>query len=214
MPDILTITRLNPNKPAVAITFDDGPSEHTTQILNTLQQYDGRVTFFVMGSLVEANKTKILRAFNMRNEIICHAWDHKDLTKLSGRKIKKQLFDTIAAIAKLTGTVSLMFRPPYGFTNKKVEKISLKLGLSIIHWSVDPEDWDRENVNDEMIYTKIMNDVKDGSIILCHDTHEHTANAMKRIIPELIERGYQLVTVSELLQNKYGTLEPGKIYND
>jgi len=209
-PKVLEINRLDPKKPVVALTFDDGPSIFTTHILNTLQQYEGRVTFFVEGNKIAGNETKIARAHNMRNEIICHSWDHLDMTKLSGRAIKKQLIDTITAIARITQTASLMFRPPYGYINKKVEKIAQKLGLAIILWSVDPRDW--ESPNAEAVYNHIMTEVKDGDIILCHDVHKSTAEAMTRVIPELLEKGYQLVTVSELLLHKNGSIEPGKIY--
>jgi len=201
-----------PTKPIVAITFDDGPSEYTTRILNTLQQHGGRVSFFVLGSKVEEKKSKISRALHMGCEIICHGWDHKDMTTLSSRAIKKQLINTITAIAKVTGTVSLMFRPPYGRINKKVEKISEKLGLAIVNWSLDPNDWKTQDAG--AVYTEIINNIKDGDIILCHDIYKSTAEAMSRVIPELIYQGYQLVTVSELLHTKYGEIEPGKLYSN
>ena len=209
-PKILEINRLDPKKPIVALTFDDGPSKYTTHILNLLEQYEGRVTFFVEGSKIAGNETKITRAHNMRNEIICHSWNHLDMTKLSGRAIKKQLIDTITAIARITQGASLMFRPPYGYLNKKVEKIAQKLGLAIILWSVDPRDWESKNA--KSVYDHIMKNVKDGDIILCHDVHKSTAIAMTRLIPVLIEQGYQLVTVSELLHHKYGEIEPGRVY--
>jgi len=200
-----------PTKPIIALTFDDGPSIHTSRILDTLQQHGGRVSFFVEGSKIDEHKSKVLRASHMECEIICHAWEHKDLTTLSSRAIKKQLIDTITAIAKVTGTVSLMFRPPYGGVNKKVEKIALKLGLAIIHWSADPEDWKIHNAG--AIYSYIMDNVKDGDIVLCHDNYDSTATAMSRVIPDLIAQGYQLVTVSELLIQKYGEIEPGRLYH-
>jgi len=201
---------IDPSRPVVALTFDDGPSEYTSKILNTLQQYSGSVSFFVLGSKIAENKSKILRAMHMENEIICHSWDHPDLTKLSSKEIKKQLFDTIAEIAKVTGTVSLMFRPPYGYINKKVEKTAQKLGLAIINWSVDPNDWKFQDA--DYVYSTIMNESKDGDIVLCHDTYDTTAEAICRVIPELTKQGYQLVTVSELLIYKYGFIEPGKLY--
>jgi len=203
--------KIDLNKPIVALTFDDGPSEHTTKILNTLEQCDARASFFVMGNKVEEEKTKILRALYMGCEIICHAWDHKDLTTLSSRAIKKQLVDTITAIAKVTQTVSLFFRPPYGYTNKKVEKVAQKLGLSVVRWSVDPKDWQIHDA--EIVYSNIMSEVKNGDIILCHDTSKSTADAMSHLIPDLIEHKCQLVTVSELLLLKYGKLEPGRVYD-
>jgi len=202
--------KINPKKPIVALTFDDGPSEYTTKILNTLQQYEGRVSFFVLGNRVEANKSKINRAVHMGCEIICHSWDHPDLTKISGSKIKKQLINTITAIAKITNGASLMFRPPYGYINKKVEKIANKLGLALILWSIDPRDWESRNADE--VYNYIMKYVKDGDIVLCHDVHETTAEAMSRLIPDLTEQGYQLVTVSELLVHKYGEIIPGLTY--
>jgi len=202
--------KINPKKPIVALTFDDGPSEHTTKILNTLQQYEGRVSFFVLGCKVAENESKINRAVHMGNEIICHSWNHPDFTKLSAGKIKKQLISTIIEIAKITNDASLMFRPPYGYINKKVEKTANNLGLATILWSVDPRDWESQNA--EEVYNYIMKYVKDGDIVLCHDVHESTAEAMSRLIPDLVEQGYQLVTVSELLIQKYGKIEPGKLY--
>jgi len=210
MPNILQPRKVNPNKPVVALTFDDGPSVHTTRILNVLQQYDERATFFVQGNKVEEHKTKILRATHMGCEIVCHAWDHTDLTTISKRKIEKQLFETIKAIAKVTGDVSLMFRPPYGYINDKVRKVAHNLGLAIINWSLDPRDW--ESLSANAIYDYIATNVQNGDIILCHDVHESTAEAMERLIPDLVEQGCQLVTVTELLLYKYGKIIPGRLY--
>jgi len=203
---------IDSTKPFVALTFDDGPSEFTTQILDTLHRYGGRVSFFVTGNKVNEHKGKILRATAMDCEIICHSWDHTDMTKLSSRKIKKQIYETIAAIATITGKVSLMFRPPYGNLNEKVEKVARKLGIAIVNWSVDPKDWETQNA--EETYTYIIENMKSGDIVLCHDVYEATAVAMSRLIPRLLAEGWQLVTVSELLHHKHGELEPGKLYTD
>jgi len=198
------------SKPTVALTFDDGPGIYTSQILDTLQQYGGHVSFFVTGSKVEEGKSKILRALHMGCEVICHAWDHPDYTELSRRAIKKELINTITAIAKVTGTVSPMFRPPYGHTNKRVEKLAKYLGLAMVNWSLSPEDWKIQDA--EVIYSHIISNLKDGDIVLCHDVYETTAKAMSRLIPELISRNYELITVTELLTRKYGKIEPGKLY--
>jgi len=194
----------------IALTFDDGPSIYTTKILNILQQNEGRLSFFVMGNLVEEHKGKIIRAAHMGCEIICHSWDHSDYTKLSKRAIKKQLYNTVAAIASVTGKVSPMFRPPYGYYNENVEKVARKLGLSMVNWSVDPRDW--ECLDADAVYSVIMNEIKEGDIILCHDVYDSTAKAMSRVIPDLIAQGYELVTVSELLLSKYSELEYGRMY--
>ena len=201
---------IDPTRPVVALTFDDGPSIYTSRILDILQLHGGRVSFFVSGNKVEEHKSKIFRASSMGNEIICHAWDHTDLTKLSKRAIKKQLFNTIYAIASVTGTASLLFRPPYGALDEKVEKVSLKLGLAMVNWSVDSRDWESQDA--DVVHSAIVNDIKDGDIVLCHDIYESTADAMIRLIPELIAEKCQLVTVSELLHYKYGHIVPGRLY--
>jgi len=206
----IKINKIDPTKPYVALTFDDGPSRYTSRILDTLHQNGARATFFVTGNRVEENKGKILRASHMGCEIICHAWDHTDLTTISSWAIKKQLFDTIAAIAKVTGKVSLMFRPPYGYINKKVEKVALKLGLAMVNWSLDPRDWESKDA--DAIYSHIASNIKNGDIILCHDVYDSTADAMSQLIPALIGMECQLVTVSDLLMHKYGEIEPGRLY--
>jgi len=210
MSSTLKIDRIDPKKPYIALTFDDGPSKYTSRILDILEQYPGRASFFVQGNKVAENESIIRRAMYMNCEVICHSWDHPDMTKISGRAIKKQLIDTITAIARVTNTASLMFRPPYGYINEKVEKIAAKLGLTIILWSVDPRDWDTQNAAE--VYDYIKWNVKDKDIVLCHDVHKSTLEAMIYLIPELLEEGCQLVTVSELLQHKYGELIPGKVY--
>ena len=201
---------MDPTRPVVALTFDDGPSKYTTRILDVLQFHGGRVSFFVTGNKVKEHRSKIFRASSMGCEIICHAWDHPDLTKISKRAIKKQLFNTISTIASVTGTVSLLFRPPYGNINESVEKVALKLGLAMVNWSVDPRDWESQDA--DAVHSFIVRDIKDGDIVLCHDVYESTADAMVRLIPELIAEKCQLITVSELLKYKHGSIEPGRLY--
>ena len=200
----------DPSKPIVALTFDDGPSEYTSRILDTLQKHGGRVSFFVDGIRIAEHKSKVIRAHLMDCEVLCHAWDHPDLTTLSPDEIKTQLTDTINAIEAVTGKVTKMFRPPYGYINETVTKVAKEMGLALINWSVDPNDWDTSDVDKILDY--IMSNVKDGDIVLCHDVYDSTAKAMDILIPELIEQGCQLVTVSELLQYKYGDLEAGVLY--
>lgn len=196
----------------IALTFDDGPSSATTRILNTLQQNEGRVTFFVMGSKVEEQKGKIFRAAQMGCEVLCHAWDHQRLTNMHKNVVKKQLYSTVEAIATVTGTAAPLFRPPYGEYDEKLGKITKKLGLSMINWSLDTRDWDHKD--SEIVYSTIMNKAKDGDVVLCHDVYDSTAEAMSRVIPELISRGFELVPVTELIRERFGELIPGKMYYD
>ena len=206
----INTNNIDPTKPIVALTFDDGPSEYTSRILDTLQKHGGRVSFFVDGIRIAENKSKVIRAHLMDCEVLCHAWDHPDLTTLSADEIKKQITDTMDAIETVINNVTNIFRPPYGYINKTVIKVAEELGLALVNWSVDPNDWDTDDVDKILDY--IMSNVTDGDIVLCHDLYDSTAKAMSILIPELIAQGYQLVTVSELLQYKYGDLEPGVLY--
>jgi len=203
---------IDPSKPMIALTFDDGPSEHTPRILDALEQYGGRATFFTVGNLLNANKETVLRAHNMGCEIIGHTWDHKDLTKLSDWEIRNQLLATNDAIKNITGIAKPMYRPPYGAMDERVRRISGELGFSTVTWSFDTLDWQTKNA--QLLYSNIMHNVRDRDIILTHDMHGTTADAMERIIPVLVKKGYQLVTVSELLSYKYGFIEAGRIYTN
>jgi len=203
---------IDPNRPVVALTFDDGPSVVTSHILNLLQTHGGRVSFFVMGKHVQAHRTKILRAWGMWCDILCHSWEHDDHTKISKRAVSKQIVDTCDAIASVTGDFLPLYRPPYGHADKRLSKLTEKLGLSMVNWSLDPMDWDSMNAG--AVSSFILDNVVDGDIVLCHDIYESTGEAMSIVIPSLISRGFQLITVSELLYRRYGTLEYGVLYNN
>ena len=202
----------DPSRPMIALTFDDGPSRHTPRILDILERHGGRATFFTVGYLLSSNKETVLRASKMGCEIIGHTWDHKDLTKLSDAEIRNQLLTTNNTIEAITGTAKPMFRPPYGAVDARIQRISRELGFSIITWSLDTLDWQSRNA--DAVHSAVMHGVKDRDIILTHDMHGTTADSMEIVIPDLISRGYQLVTVSELLAYKYGSIEAGRIYTN
>ena len=231
---------IDPDRPMIALTFDDGPHDvHTPKILNLLKNYGGHATFFIPGnkvkrrrhiilyllekyggratSLVHGNRVKrrrdvILNMVEAGHEILGHSWDHSNLTRLSENQIRQQITDTNAAIEAVTGVPQNMFRPPFGAINQKVRNVSAEIGFALIHWSVSSGDWETRNA--DTIYDDIMNNVRDRCIILAHDVHSFTVEAMERVIPSLIEQGYQLVTVSELMAFGPGVLEPGKVYYD
>jgi len=202
---------IDPSKPMIALTFDDGPSRYTSQILTTLEKYGARATFCVVGNLVNARKDTVKRASDLGCEIIGHSWDHKNLTKLTADEIKKELNDTSAAIKSITGESPRLYRPPYGAVNSTLKSVSAELGYALICWSVDPLDWETRNA--EKVYTAIMADTVNRAIVLSHDLYASTAEAMERVIPELINKGYQLVTVSELMYYSNITLEAGVVYH-
>ncbi|MCL1882500.1 MAG: polysaccharide deacetylase family protein [Defluviitaleaceae bacterium] len=198
-------------KSPIALTFDDGPSEHTSRILDTLEKYNAKASFFVLGERLEAGKDIVKRAHDMGNEVIVHSWTHANLTTLTPDEIKKELTSTQDAINKLLGTCPNFYRPPYGANDDTVKKASKEIGFSLINWSIDALDW--ENKNADIIFTKIMTWITAKAIILCHDVYESTAEAMERVIPTL-QSGFELVTVSELMKRCEVTLEAGRLYDN
>ncbi|MCL2076911.1 MAG: polysaccharide deacetylase family protein [Oscillospiraceae bacterium] len=202
---------IDPSKPMIALTFDDGPSVHTERILDTLEKYNSRATFCVVGIYIEDRQDTVKRAFDLGCEIIGHSWAHDDLTKLSAEEIRQDLLQTNEKIESVIGTQSMMFRPPYGNVNDTLKSVSRELGLAIMTWSVDPRDWSNKSADE--IYNSIMSVVKDRGIILSHDRLGTTADAMERIIPDLIAQGYQIVTISELMHYSDRAIEAGVVYS-
>jgi len=201
---------IDPSQPMIALSFDDGPSRYTSQVLDILERYGARATFCVIGNLVDARRDNIKRASNLGCEIIGHSWDHRDLSKLSEEAIKQELYDTSDIIESVTGLRPGLFRPPYGAVSSTLKSVSAELGYAMINWNVDPMDWDTRDA--DKVYNAIMADVSNRAIVLSHDLYGSTADAMERVIPELIAKGYQLVTVSELMFYSNKTLEAGVVY--
>lgn len=197
-------------KRMVALTFDDGPGYYTERLLNILERNGARATFFVMGHLVEPYRNLIRRMADLGNEVAGHTWTHYDLRPLADFEIAATILSTSAAIRSITGVSPPFFRPPYGFTNYNVRRVSAEYGYSIILWTLDTLDWRYPDVG--YVYRIIMDNVEPGDNVLLHDVHSTTVDAMERVVSGLIARGFQLVTVSELLAYKYGVLEPGRIY--
>jgi len=201
---------IDPSLPMIALTFDDGPSKNTSLILDVLEEYDAVATFYVVGNLIKDHSDTVLRAYEMGCEIANHTWTHRRLTSESSDGIRSQLNDTSDAIEKVTGVRPTHMRPPWGESNSNVLNVSRELGLSVVLWSLDPSDY--LPISPESIYNKIIKEVQDKDIILLHDIHERTLAAIKLILPSLVEKGYQFVTVSELMEFSDIELEPGKTY--
>lgn len=205
------VTTIDPDKPMVALTFDDGPSKHTARLLDIFATYGGKGTFFVVGNLIDNRADTVKRMADEGHEVAGHSWSHRQLTKLTPSELTDQIMTTRAKIYEVTGVDSTVIRPPYGAFNSEVKEVCANLGIVMVNWSVDTLDW--KNKNADMVYNAIMKDVKDGAIILCHDLHSTTVDAMERVIPDLIEQGYQLVTVSELLSYGDEDICAGNVYN-
>lgn len=180
------------NRPMVALTFDDGPSVYTKRLLDILSNNNSRATFFVIGNKVNMYQDVIREMIINGNEIGNHSYDHKWLTRLDNDDFINQINMTQDIIYKYSGYIPKYFRPTYGSFNKKISNINLEMVL----WNVDSKDWKYRNKN--KIIKRILSDIDDGSIILCHDIHKTTIDAMEELIPKLIDMGYQLVTVSDL----------------
>ena len=202
---------IDPSKPMVALTFDDGPSKHTARLLDAFVTYGGKGTFFVLGNRIDERQDTIKRITQEGHEIGGHSWSHRQLTNLSEGDLTDQIMNTRAKIYEVTGVDATIIRPPYGAYNDDVKSVCRNLGIVMVNWSVDTLDWKHKDA--DKVYDAIMKDVKDGDIILCHDLYESTVDAMERVIPELLAQGYQLVTVSELLAYSDKEITVGKVYN-
>jgi len=198
------------DRPMIALTFDDGPSRYTDQILDILERHGEQATFVVLGSLIDFRRETVMRAVAGGNEVISHTWSHRDLTKLNEQEIIAEIQDTSALIVEVTGASPPLMRPPYGANNELVRSVAEELGYALLLWSIDPMDW--QHRHPEWIYNTVMQYVRDGAIILLHDIHPSTAQAMETLIPRLIAEGYQLVTASDLIYHRLGPPEPGRIY--
>ena len=205
------IRNLNPNRPMIALTFDDGPSVHTTRIQGTLERHGGRASFFVVGNRIQANQATIRNGHNRGHEILGHSWAHADLTRLSVANIQNDIVRTHQAIEAIIGTTPRLFRPPYGAINNNVRQAATNTGFSMINWSVDPQDWRFRNAT--TVHQNVMRGAHPGAVVVLHDIHATTAAAMDQVIPDLIARGYQIVTVSELLYFSNITPRAGMTYN-
>ena len=199
---------VDPNKPMVALTFDDGPSKHTIRILDALEQHGGRATFFCVGTQLEKYASIAQRAHEMGCEVASHTYSHKNLSKISVDEMIEEIEKNNALLEPITGQVTLL-RPPYGAGIKDSAVIET-VRYPYIMWSIDTLDWSTRDTDSTV--AEVRNKVEDGAIILMHDLYEPTAAAAEILIPELIEQGYQLVTITELFTAKGITLEPGKYY--
>lgn len=207
--NIYNQTIIDYDKPMIALTFDDGPNHNTSRVLDILEKYNVKATFFILGSNIKGNEKIIKRMNNLGMEIGNHMYSHKLLTKLEDNKIKSEIEQVDDLIFDITNEYPTLIRPSYGTFNKRIKKI---MDRPIIIWNVDTLDW--KNHNSKGIANKVLKKASDGDIVLMHDIYRATANSLELIIPKLLEDGYQLVTVSELLHYKEINIEKGKVYSD
>lgn len=201
---------IDPSKPMVALTFDDGPSTGATnRILDTLEKYGAVATFFDVGYRVESYPEVTQREKALGCEIGSHSYDHKDFTTLTAAQIQADHNKTNAVFQKAIGETPTLFRPPYGSTNATVQQNS---PYAIVTWSVDTLDWKSRNADSILAAIQKEGNL-DGKVILMHGIYDSTADAVEKLVPSLLEQGYQLVTVSEMIQYHIGEAPAqGKVY--
>ncbi len=195
----LDAERIDPSKPMIALTFDDGPKEgNTERILAALEKTNSKATFFVVGSMAAKYPDLIKAEAELRCQIGNHTYDHVNLANASEYTIKYQVGKTSNLVYELTGKYTMVGRPPYGSINDTVRNM---ISIPWFNWNIDTMDWKYKDA----AYVKkyVLDNVKDGAVILMHDLHSTTADAMETCIPELVNRGYQLVTIDELIKYKY-----------
>lgn len=182
----------------IAITFDDGPHPvNTPKILDILKEYDVKATFFSLGKNVLRHKKIAQRIVAEGHEIQNHSWSHRDYSKLNSEEIRADLEETSKVIKEITGKEPHLFRPPYGkLADGQGEWISRELGYRLVYWSIDPKDWKRPG--SEVITTRVVSNAQKGAILLLHDIHEDTTEAMPEILGHLKRLGFKFITVSRL----------------
>lgn len=200
--------KIDKNKKMVALTYDDGPSIYTPRVLKTLKENNAVATFFVVGNRVPTYSDTVKKAHDMGCEIGNHTYEHKNLTRVSEAEVKRQITKTNRNVKKVTGQAPVIVRPTGGATNANVKQW---VGMPSIIWSIDTLDWKTRNAGSTK--KAVLDHVKDGDIVLMHDLYSATATASETIIPELVRRGYQLVTVSELAECRGGMKETGAYYS-
>lgn len=201
---------IDPTKPMVALTYDDGPNPiNTNRILDALEKHNVVATFFDIGSLIDRYPEVVQRQVALGCEIGNHSYNHADYGKLSASQIKADYAKTDQAYISAVGFAPTLFRPPYGSTNSTVQA---SVSAPVILWSIDTLDWKSRNTDSIMnIIYKQSN--FNGQVILMHGIYESTARATEIMIPYLLGKGYQLVTTTDLIEMSLGrTTQAGQTF--
>jgi len=195
-------------KMLVALTFDDGPSATTTPaLLDILSQKDAPATFFMLGNMARANPDLVQRVASEWHEVASHTMYHQNLGKLSEAAVKSDIAEANEVFQNILGHTPSLVRPPYGSIN---DAVRTNAGTPLILWSVDTLDWKNKDTNS--IISTTMSQVYDGAIILMHDIHPTSVEAIPTLIDTLRSSGYEFVTISELARERGTSLTPGTTY--
>jgi peptidoglycan/xylan/chitin deacetylase (PgdA/CDA1 family) len=204
----ITFNYIHTDGPYIAMTFDDGPSDKLTpKLLDLLAKHHIKATFFVLGENVVQYPDIVARAAREGHEIGNHSWSHPNFAKMSDESVRSQLRRTDDAIKNAIGKSPTLVRPPYGsITPRQKRWIHDEFGYEIAMWDVDPFDWKRPGPT--VVTNRIVKQTRPGSIVLSHDIHPGTIEAMPATFDDLEAKGLKFVTVSELISME--TPEPPK----
>ncbi len=196
----ITFNAVHVDGPYIAMTFDDGPSATLTpKLLDLLAAHHIKATFFVIGENVAEHPDIVARAAREGHEIGNHSWSHPNFAKMSAESVRSQLQRTDDAIKNATGNRPTLMRPPYGSVTEREKRwIHDEFGYRIILWDVDPYDWKRPGP--AVVRNRILKETQPGSIVLSHDIHPGTIEAMPSTFDALEAKGFKFVTVSELIR--------------
>jgi peptidoglycan/xylan/chitin deacetylase (PgdA/CDA1 family) len=195
----ITFDWVHVDGPFIAMTFDDGPSTKLTpKLLDLLAAHHIKATFFLIGQNVAENPEIVAREVREGHEVANHSWSHPNLAKMSDEGVRGQLHKTEEAIVSASGNRPTLLRPPYGSISAREKKwINQEFGYKIVLWDVDPFDWKRPGPN--VVCNRIVKNTRAGSIVLAHDIHPGTIEAMPCVLSQLEAKGFKFVTVSELI---------------
>lgn len=195
----------------LAMTFDDGPHPSLTpKLLDILKERNIKCTFFLIGNLVKIYPAIVRRIIAEGHEIGNHTWTHCSLTSRSDEQIRSELKKSEDAVYEVAGVRPHLMRPPYGAINTRIKDLMFsEFGYSTIMWSVDPQDWRRPGV--AAVTSRLVNGAHPGAIMLSHDIHPPTITAMPAMFDQLLAKGYQFVTVSQLLNMEKASMPVGVI---
>lgn len=207
---------IDPEKPIIALSFDDGPGPNTSELLETLANYGATATFFMCyanGSGFRVYSDVVRQVYNSGNEVANHTQNHPQLNKCSAAKIDEEVNGNAEKLEELVGKGQrFLLRPPYGAFNDTVKQVA---NVPLIIWSVDTLDWKYKTQSNctELIMKEVKAQAKDGGIILMHDIHKTSCEAVKTVLPWLIQQGYQVCSVSEMFEARGVELENGVSYS-
>ncbi len=185
--------------PYVALTFDDGPhGTNTPRLMDILRSRNVKATFYVLGPRVRSQPAVMSRMVSEGHEVGNHSWTHRNMSRLNDGVVLKEFQDTHQAVIDATGVAPKTQRPPYGaMTTAQRAMLRERLGYPCIMWDVDPQDWRRPGSS--VVSSRILSDTRNGSIVILHDIHAPSVDAVPAVLDGLISRGFTFVTVSQLL---------------